>query len=148
MKMQDFAIQFRRLPRVDESPGLVLLAIHASTGLKPPRRIGVLTDVALRGRLAHFDLHSANELAAIRQALRPDNGQVTVHEGWSGAGSCLQYWHDFVGSEVRPIEWTCERCSAVNRIDVGASVGETFSRACKCGKVQRITTAAHLPPMT
>ena len=143
---QIFAINFNRLPRVDESPGLVSLTIDASDGAKPPRKIGAVTDAALRGRLAHFDLHSANEVAAIRQALRPDDGQVTVHEGWSGLGSCLQFWHDFVGSQIRTVEWTCEKCATVNRLDVGASVGETYSRACRCGKIQRITTTSHLPP--
>ena len=144
---QIFAIKCSRLPRVDESPGLVFLTIEGSDGLRPPRKIGAVTDVALRGRLAHYDLHSANEVAAIRQALRPDNGQVTVHEGWSGLGSCLQFWHDFVGSQIRPVEWTCEKCTALNRVDVGASVGETFSRACRCGTIKRITTVAYLPSM-
>lgn len=147
MKTQQiFAIEFSRLPRVDESPGLVLLTIDGSNGA-PRRKIGIITDVALRGRLAHYDLHSANEVAAIRQALRADHGHVTVHEGWSGLGSCLQFWHDFMGSQIRPVEWTCERCGAVNRENVGASVGETFSRACKCGKIKRITTVSHLPSM-
>lgn len=144
---QVFAIQFSRLPRVDELPGLLQLTIDGSNGEKPPRRIGAITDVALRGRLAHLDLHSANEVAAIRQALRADQGQVTVHEGWTGLGSCLQFWQDFVGSQVRPVEWTCERCTAVNRVNVGASVGETYSRRCRCGRVKRITTASNLPPM-
>ena len=143
---QIFAIKFNRLPKVDETPGLVVLTIDSTNGLGSPRRIGAVTDVALRGRLAHFDLHSANEVAAIRQALKPDHGQVTVHEGWSGLGSCLQFWHDFVGSQIRPVEWTCEGCAVINRLDVGASVGETFSRACRCGKVQRITTATLIPP--
>ena len=146
MKTQQvFAIEFRRLPRVDESPGLVVLASDASNGAGPARKIGALTDVALRSRLAHFDVHSANEVAAIRKALNPDNGQVTIHEGWSGLSSCLQFWHDFVGSRIRPIEWTCERCATSNRENVGASVGETYSRACKCGKVKRITSAPYLP---
>ena len=145
MKTQQiFAIKFSRLPTVEETPGLILLAIDASNGVDPPRRIGVLTDVALRGRLAHYDLHSANEVAAIRQALRQDRGQMTVYEGWSGLGSCLQFWHSFVGSQIRPVEWTCERCNTPNREDVGASVGETFLRACKCGKVKRLMVTARL----
>jgi hypothetical protein len=148
MKKQEvFSIRFSRLPKVDETPGLVTLAIDASDGVGPARRLGSLTDVALRGRIAHYDLHGANEVAAIRQALRSDNGQITVREGWSGLGSCLHFWHDFVGSQIRPIEWTCEKCAVINRENVGASVGETFSRACKCGKIKKITTAAHLPPM-
>jgi hypothetical protein len=144
---QVFAITCSRLPRVDDSPGLVFLTIEGSDGLRAPRKVGAVTDVALRGRLAHFDLHSANEVAAIRQALRADDGQVTVHEGWSSLGSCLQFWHDFVGSQIRPVEWTCEKCASPNRVEVGASVGETYSRACSCGRVKRITTAAYLPPM-
>lgn len=142
---QVFALKFRRLPRVDETPGLILLTIDLSAGVGRPRKVGVLTDVALRGRLGHYDLHSANELAAIRKALQPDRGQITVHEGWSGPGRCLEFWHDFVGSRIRAVEWTCGSCSAVNREDVGANVGETYSRACPCGRVERITTASHLP---
>ena len=148
MKAQQvFSINFSRLPRVDGSPGLVLLTIAPPGERAPARRIGFVTDVALRGRLAHFGIHSANEVAAIRRALGPDNGQVTVSEGWSGLGSCIQFWHDFVGSQIRPVEWTCEKCTALNRVDVGASVGETFSRACRCGTIKRITTVAYLPSM-
>ncbi len=148
MKKQEiFSIKLSRLPKVDESPGLVVLAIGTFDGAGPPRRIGALTDVALRGRLAHYDLHGANEVAAIRQALRAERGEITVREGWSGLGSCLHFWHDFVGSQIRPVEWTCEKCAAVNRENVGASVGETFSRACRCGKIKRITTVAHMPSM-
>jgi hypothetical protein len=144
---QVFGLGLRRLPRVDESDGLVMLTIDSPNGTSPPRKVGALTDAALRGRLAHFDLHSANEVAAIRHALREDNGQVTVFEAWSGLGSCLQFWHDYVGSQVRTVEWTCDSCSAINRLAVGASVGETYSRACRCGRVKQITTTSHIPPM-
>lgn len=148
MKTQPtFTIRFSRLPRVDESPGLVALAIHESNGAQPPRRLGALTDVALRGRLAHWNLHSANELSALRQALQPDYGEATVHEGWAGLGNCLQFWHDFMGSQIRAVEWACDQCAAVHRENVGSSVGETYSRACTCGKVKRITTLSHLSPM-
>ncbi|HEY2797421.1 MAG TPA: hypothetical protein VGK26_05990 [Thermoanaerobaculia bacterium] len=139
---QIFAIRFNRLPKVDNAPGLILLAIDTSNGASPPRRIGVLTDAALRSRLAHYDLHSANEVAAIRKALAQDRGQATTYEGWSGAGSCVQFWHDFVGSQIRPMDWTCEHCSALNQQNVGASVGEAFARACKCGKVKHITVTS------
>ena len=85
MKTQQiFALKFSRLPKVDETPGLIVLTIDASYGVEPPRMVGALTDTALRGRLGHYDLHSANELAAIRKALEPDSGEVTVHESWSG----------------------------------------------------------------
>ena len=142
---QIIAIRFSREPRVDESPGLVGLSIDESAGAVPPRRIGALTDVALRGRLAHFDLHSANEVAAIRKALAADCGQFTVHEGWPGLANCLRFWNDFVGSKIREVEWTCDRCSAVNREKVGSSEGETYSRACRCGRVKRITNVVHIP---
>ena len=46
MKKQEvISIRFSRLPKVDETPGLVTLAI-ASDGAAPPRRLGALTDVA------------------------------------------------------------------------------------------------------
>jgi hypothetical protein len=147
MKTQQiFEIRFARQPRVDESPGLVALAIGTPEAT-PSRKIGILTDAALRGRLAHFDVHSANEVAAIRKALTPDSGQMTVHEGWPALASCLGFWEGFAGSRIRAVEWTCERCSAVNRENIGSSVGETYSRACKCGRVKRITTASSLAPM-
>ncbi|HTR03195.1 MAG TPA: hypothetical protein VMN82_08370 [Thermoanaerobaculia bacterium] len=146
MKTQQiFALQFRRLPRLDDAPGLVLLTIDISNGVGPLRRVGLLTDVALRGRLGHYDLHSANELAAIRQALQTAGGKVTVLEGWSGLSSCLKFWQGFTGSQIRPVEWTCERCSVLHRDDVGASVGETYSRACRCGKIERVTATSRPP---
>jgi hypothetical protein len=142
-----FAIHFTRQPRVDDLPGLVSLAIGASPEAAPSRKMGALTDVALRGRLAHFDVHSANEVAAIRKALVADSGQTTVYEGWPGLSSCLRFWQEFVGSKIRAVEWICERCAAVNRENVGSSVGETYSRACKCGRVKRITTSSSPAPM-
>ncbi len=145
---QIFALRFRRLAKVDDTPALVLLTIDDPSGVGPRRKVGVLTDVALRGRLGHYDLHSANELAAIRKALEADGGRVTVHEGWSGPEQMLKFWRGFNGSQIRSIEWTCEKCSIVNREHVGASVGETYARACPCGEITRITTASHMPPMT
>jgi hypothetical protein len=143
---QILALKLCRLPAVDEAPGLILLMVDVSDGVDPPRQVGVLTDVALRGRLGHYDLHSANELAAIRKALQTESGQITIHETWSGLGSCLRFWHEFVGSQIRPVEWTCEGCAALNRQDVGSNVGETSSHSCKCGRVERITTTSPLLP--
>jgi len=143
---QILALKLSRLPAVDEKPGLILLTVDVSDGVDRPRQVGVLTDVALRGRLGHYDLHSANELAAIRKALQPESGQITIHETWAGPGSCLRFWHDFVGSQIRPVEWICEGCSALNRLDVGASVGETSSHSCKCGRIERITATSPLAP--
>lgn len=141
---QTFGIVLTRLPRVRETPGLIQIMVDASSGTGPPRRLGTLTDAALRGRLAHFDAHSANEVAALRQALKNDRGQATVYESWSGLASCLHFWHGFVGSQIRPIEWTCEKCGVPHRDDVGASVGESFLRPCKCGQVKLITVTARL----
>jgi len=143
---QILALKLCRLPAVGETPGLILLTVDVSDGVDRPRQVGVLTDVALRGRLGHYDLHSANELAAIRKALQPESGQITIHETWAGPGSCLRFWHDFVGSQIRPVEWICEGCSALNRLDVGASVGETSSHSCKCGRIERITATSPLAP--
>ena len=141
---QILALKLRRLPAVGETPGLIILTVDVSQGVEPPRQVGALTDVALRGRLGHYDLHSANELAAIRKALQPERGQITIHETWSGLGSCLRFWHDFVGSQIRPVEWICEGCAAVNRQNVGSSVGETSSHSCKCGRIERITASSPL----
>jgi hypothetical protein len=149
MKTQQIiAIAFHRLPRVDDLPGLVSLTIDATNGAEPGKTIGTLTDVALRGRLAHWDNHSAIEVASIRRALVPDYGQATVHEGWSDMGSCVRFWHDFAGSTIRPLEWSCTRCSALHREQVGASVGETLSRRCQCGTITRVTIATHVPRLT
>ena len=47
MKKQEvFSIKFIRLPKVDDTPGLVTLAIDGSDGVGPARRLGALTDVA------------------------------------------------------------------------------------------------------
>ena len=149
MKTQQiYAIAFRRMPRVDDLPGLVSLTIDATNGAQPGKPLGGLTDVALRGRLAHWDLHSAIEVAAIRRALGEDYGRATVHEGWPDLGSCIRFWHDFAGSTIRPVEWTCGRCSAVHREEFGASVGETLSRRCECGTIKRLTIAPHVPRLS
>ena len=143
---QIFALSLFRLPRVDDSPGLVALTISGAGSQERGRKVGDLTDVALRGRLAHFGAHSAIEVAAIRRALQSDDGQITVHEGWPALGSCLKFWIDFTGSQIRPVEWKCERCQAVHLDNVGANVGERYSRACRCGRVTRITTVTDIPP--
>jgi hypothetical protein len=143
---QIFALRLNRLPRVDESPGLVALTISGSGALEAGRKVGDLTDVALRGRLAHFGAHSAIEVAAIRRALQSEDGQITVHEGWPGLGSCLKFWIEFTGSQIRQVAWKCEKCEALHSDNVGANVGETYARACRCGRVTRITTATDIPP--
>ncbi|HEX4440311.1 MAG TPA: hypothetical protein VH854_09595 [Thermoanaerobaculia bacterium] len=146
MKTQQIiALRLCRLPSVNGVPGLVALSVTGTNENGSGRKIGDLTDVALRGRLAHYDLHPANEVAVIRRALQTDHGEITVHEGWPGIESCLKFWSGFVGSRIRPVEWTCENCAAVHRDNVGATVGETYARACRCGRIQRITTASEIP---
>ena len=73
VKNQTFAVLLTRLAKVGESAGLILVQVDSGEG-KTPARIGALTDAALRGRLSHFDLHSANEVATIRQALKRRSG--------------------------------------------------------------------------
>ena len=141
---QSFAIVLSRLPAVDNAPGLISFLVEAGeTGA--PARPGTLTDAALRGRLAHFDAHSANEVAAVRKALSSENGQITVYESWSGVTGCLQFWRGFVGSQIRPISWACEACGAANRDSIGGSVGESFLRRCACGQATRITVPKYGP---
>lgn len=124
---------------------MILLRVTAS-GRATSTRVGSLTDAALRGRLAHFDAHSANELAAVRRALAMESGQTTVYEQWAGLAACLRFWHGFVGSQVQPLEWSCERCGTANREEVGASVGESLVRACRCG--ERIAITVKGRPLT
>jgi hypothetical protein len=141
MNAETFVILLSRLPKVDEGPGLIFLTVDAQKGTEPPRRMGALTDAALRGRLSDLNLHSANEVAAIRQALSKDKGQATIYESWSGFGKCLQFWCGFVGSQIRPISWTCEKCGLNHLRNVGGKEGESFSRRCKCGQVKSVTIA-------
>jgi hypothetical protein len=136
---ETIAIRLRRLPKVDQAPALIQLLVDTSRGAKPPARIGSLTDAALRGRLAHYDMHSANEVAAIRRALSADTGETTVYESWPAVETCLQFWYGFVGSQIRAITWTCEKCGASDRKNVGGTVGESFAWRCPCGQIQRAT---------
>lgn len=134
-----FAIRLSRLPKVADAPGLILLMVDESAGTEAPTRIGALTDAALRGRLAHFDVHSANEISAVRKALSKDSGEATVYESWSGLDGCVQFWHGFIGSRIRSLAWSCDHCGTTDRESIGGSVGESFLRSCKCGQVNRIS---------
>lgn len=140
---QTFAIAMSRLPGVDNAPGLILLTVDVSG--KAPKRVGTVTDAGLRGRLAHFDAHRANEIAAIRQALATESGEATVYESWPGLARCLQFWHGFTGSQIRPIEWTCEKCGASGSVEIGGSVGESVVRRCACGQANRMTVPKYMP---
>jgi hypothetical protein len=136
---QSVAILLSRLPRIENAPGLILLRVDATGGAAPPTTIGSLTDAALRGRLAHFDQHSANELAAVRHALAKDSGEATVYEHWFGVESCLQFWHGFTGSRIRIVALTCDGCGKTSRQNIGGTVGETLSFLCTCGRPARTT---------
>ena len=138
-QVQKFAILLSRLPRIENAPGLILLRVDTSGGVSPPTTIGSLTDAALRGRLAHFDLHSANELAAVRHALANDSGEATVYERWFGLESCLQFWHGFIGSRIQIVAVTCEACGKTSRQNIGGTVGETLALLCDCGRPARAT---------
>jgi hypothetical protein len=146
MKTQQIvALHLCRLPSVNGRPGLVSLTVSAGNSNGSRHKLGDLTDVALRGRLAQYDLHPAIEVAAIRRALQSENGEITVREGWPGLESCLKFWNGFSGSRIRPVEWTCGSCAAVHRDNVGSNVGEVYWRTCGCGASQRITTVSEIP---
>jgi hypothetical protein len=158
-----FAIVLSRQPAVEKAPGLISFQVDGSGGTRvptkglggpqgPPPRFpgyashsGTLTDAALRGRLAYFDAHSANEIAAVRKALSIESGQATVYESWPKLEGCLRFWYGFIGSVIRPIESTCESCGKESRESIGGSVGESFLRRCGCGHVSRITVPNHRP---
>jgi len=142
---ETFAIVLSRLPAVDNRPGLISFLIDGVGGTRSAPRPGTLTDAALRGRLAYFDAHSANEIAAVRKALSADNGSAVVYESWPALDGCLRFWYGFVGSPIRPIESACEACGELNRGSVGGAVGESFLRRCGCGRVCRITVPNHMP---
>jgi hypothetical protein len=140
-----FSIVLSRQPAVEKAPGLISFQVDGSGGTRAPSRSGTLTDAALRGRLAYFDAHSANEIAAVRQALAIESGQATVYESWPALDGCLRFWYGFIGSVIRPIESTCDSCGKQNRESVGGSVGESFLRRCCCGHVSRITVPNRQP---
>jgi hypothetical protein len=140
-----YAIVLSRLSAVENRLGLISFLIDTGED-RPAAKLGVLTDAALRGRLAYFDAHSANEIAAIRKALSVENGRAIVYEQWPALAGCIRFWYGFVGSKIRPIESACEACGKQNRGSVGGSVGESFLRACVCGRVARVTVPSQVLP--
>ena len=134
-----FAIRLRRLRPAADAARLISVSIADSGGKGVARRVGSLTDIALRARLSHWNLHSANEVAALRKALDGEPGESTLYEGWPAFKSCWHFWRDFVGSQVTRLEWNCEGCQSPAERQVGASRGETVPLACKCGTVGRRT---------
>lgn len=136
---ETFEIVLLRLPGGSDVPGLIQLRIETSRPERRSRSMGTLTDSGLRGRLAHFDLHSANEIAAIRQALAKDAGEASVRESWPGLEGCVRFWERFTGSQIQQLGWNCAHCAARHEENVGGSVGESFSRRCSCGAVNKVT---------
>lgn len=137
-----FAIRLRRLRRLNDTARLISVSIADSGGKEVARRIGALTDIALRARLSHWNLHSANEVAALRKALDGKGGEATLYEGWPSLANCWQFWRDFVGSQIKRLEWSCEGCQSPAERQVGANRGETVPLACKCGTVGRVTVGS------
>ena len=137
----NFAIRLSRLARVGETPGLIAVAVEAPIGGKRLARLGSLTDAALRGRLAHFDAHSANEIAALRRALASEGGEFVLTERWPAREGCLRFWYGFIGSKMRPVEWTCEKCASPRRETAGGASGESLFFGCACGQVATFSVA-------
>jgi len=137
-----FAIRLRRLRRAGDAARLISVSIADSGGKGVARRIGSLTDIALRARISHWNLHSANEVAALRKALDGEAGEATLYEGWPALANCWHFWRDFVGSQITRLEWSCDGCQSPAERQVGASVGETVPLACKCGTVGRMTVGS------
>lgn len=140
-----FAIRLRRLRRADDTARLVSVSITDPGGKGVARRIGALTDIALRARISHWNLHSANEVAALRKALEGERGEATLFEGWPGLADCWSFWRDFIGSQITRIEWSCDGCQNPAERQVGASRGETVPLACRCGTVGRVTVGGGEP---
>jgi hypothetical protein len=136
---QRFTISLRRLDAVGGSPGLIQLSVQPSEQAGSAETMGALTDVALRARLAHFDLHPANEIAFLRKALAQSQGQATLRESWPELASCVRFWNGFIGSQIRRMAWTCEKCGRTAGENIGGSVGEVFLSRCPCGQVLRVT---------
>ena len=139
-----FAIRLRRLRRADDTARLIAVSIADSGGNGVARRIGALTDVALRARPSHWNLHSANELAALRKALDGERGEATLYEGWPALANCWHFWRDFVGSQIARLELSCDGCHSPAERQVGATPGETVPLPCKCGTVGRQTVGSRV----
>jgi len=129
-----FAIRLTRLARAGEPPGLIAVAVASGPEGKRSVRLGSLTDAALRGRLAHFDAHSANEIAALRRALAAEGGQFVLNERWPARDGCLRFWYGFIGSKMRAVEWVCEKCASPCRENAGGAAGESLVLLCACGQ--------------
>lgn len=136
---RSYEIGLRRLGVAEQGPELIELSLNATGASARAAVIGKLTDAALRARLGDSSTHSSNEIAAIRHALAPIDGSVTLIEEWPDRLSCLLFWSGFRGLQIRPVAWVCEHCGVAAEEKIAGSVGETFPRFCGCGKSTRIT---------
>jgi len=130
-----FEIGLRRLQEIAPQPGMVSLTVRvagATSGVAP---LGKLTDAALRARLAHFDAHSANEIAALRRAMAAAGGESSVTETWKDREACLRHWDAFTGSKLNPVEWKCEACGDAGIERLGRAPGELVNVKCAHGHV-------------
>jgi len=122
-----FDLALRRLRPASASPGLISLTVRR------PTILGTLTDAALRARLAHFDAHSANEIAALRRALDREGGEYAFTEEWRDREEFLKHWCGFLGSPVQPMDWTCEECGDTGAVRLGRAAGEAVQLRCARG---------------
>lgn len=128
-----FDIALQRLPSPAPWPGLIDLAVRRAGESGRAARLGSLTDAALRARLAHFDAHSANEIAALRKALQPEGGEFALTESWKDRDEFLRHWYGFLGSTVHSIEWKCDACGDAGIARLGRAAGETVHVRCARG---------------
>jgi hypothetical protein len=138
-----FEINLRRLPGVEPLAGMVFLTFRAAGDTGRATVLGKLTDAALRARLAHFDAHSANEIAALRRAVATAGGEFSVRETWKDRDACLRHWYGFTGSRFQALEWKCEKCGDEGVERLGRTAGELVY--VKCARGHAIAIAAEKP---
>lgn len=130
-----FEIGLRRLPGIAPLAGMVSLTVRAAGDTSRATLLGKLTDAALRARLAHFDAHSANEIAALRRAMAAAGGEFLVTETWKDRDACLRHWYAFTGSKLQPVDWKCETCGEAGVERLGRAAGEVVHVKCAHGHV-------------
>lgn len=128
-----FDIALLRLPSPAPWPGLIDLTVRRAGENGRPARLGSLTDAALRARLAHFDAHSANEIAALRKALQPEGGEFALTESWKDRDEFLRHWYGFLGSMVHSTDWKCEACGDAGVERLARASGEVVHVRCARG---------------
>jgi len=133
-----FEIGLRRLQDMTPLTGMISLTVREAGETGRATLLGKLTDAALRTRLAHFDVHSANEIAALRRAMAAPGGESSVTETWKDREACLRHWAAFTGSKLNPVEWKCEACGEAGIERLGRAPGELVHIKCARGHVVAI----------